>query len=482
DSADAIVTSDHITISVASSALKVTLSADKTTVSYGGSAKITASVTGGAAPYTYSWYKYNSANSTWVNQGSGSGGTCTASNVTQTTYIRCEVRDSAGSVVTSEHITISVGISGFTGTLKAEKSSVAYGGSTKLIATASGGVSPYMYNWYSYNPSTGKWVGQGMTSAGTFYLNNLTSGVTMRCEISDAKGNKTTTNEVTVGVADSFRASASADKKSVPYGGSATVTVSVTGGVSPYIYLWYAYINGQWVNLGTTPRNTYQLTNLTSNATVRCEVGDSRGNKVTTNDVTVTVTASRFSAALSSNAQSVQYGGSAAMTVSVSGGTAPYLYRWYTQRGSYGWADEGYSTSNIFTLYMITEDTQVRCEVIDFLGGSAVSNTVKITCASSAPTPTPTPTPGHEGNVMILADKYQISAGGAVNFTVSADFTPAYYTWFMQYDGEGIFYNVGTTTYNTYSARLTSDVRVYCIVTGANGATAQSNYIDIIVK
>ena len=164
--------------------------------------------------------------------------------------------------------------------------------------TVSGGTSPYTFLWSD---------GQTGSSA-----TNLAAG-SYSCQITDING-CVSTNNVTISqpvVISSIITSTDV----LCYGdatGSATVTVS--GGVSPYNYLWS---NGQ---------TGVSATNLLA-GTYTCDITDVNGC-VFTDNVTIT----EPSSALSSNISPINvlcYGdASGSATVSAGGGTSPYTYFW----------------------------------------------------------------------------------------------------------------------------------------------------------
>jgi hypothetical protein len=126
-------------------------------------------------------------------------------------------------------------------------------GSATVVAT--GGTSPYSYDWLGIGGSD-----DGATQAG------LTAG-TYTIEVSDANGCTATIIITITGPAEALSATASVlSEVSCNGGADGTATVVVTGGTSPYSYLWSNGSTDQTVT--GLVAGTYTVTVLDANGCV----------------------------------------------------------------------------------------------------------------------------------------------------------------------------------------------------------------------
>ncbi|MDX2198137.1 MAG: matrixin family metalloprotease [Phycisphaerae bacterium] len=133
--AEGSVATDTVTLSPAA-ALSLSVSASASTIASGGSATLSASVSGGATPYDIVW----TANG--VNVGEGSSISVSPS---ATTSYTVNVADASGQ---TESLSLTVNVAAaLSVALDGPSSPVAEGSAISLTATVSGGVAPYSYAW-----------------------------------------------------------------------------------------------------------------------------------------------------------------------------------------------------------------------------------------------------------------------------------------------------------------------------------------------
>ena len=247
-----------------------------------GSATIT--VTGGTPPYTYVW---NPSGQT----------TATATGLSAGTYT-VTVNDAGCNVITATYTLVNTGGPTVTSTINAnEKCNGGTSGSATI--TVAGGTSPYTYSW---NPG-------GYTTATVSTLSAGTYTVT----VTDNKGCVGTT---TVTITQPAALNATTTSTSATCGNSnGTATVTVTGGTSPYTYLW-------------TPSSETTATATGLSAGVYfITITDANGCNI---NATATVANSSGVTTSISNKTNVlcNGGNTGSATVSASGGTLPYTYLW----------------------------------------------------------------------------------------------------------------------------------------------------------
>ena len=264
-----------------------TSATDATCTAANGSATVTA--TGGATPYTYLW----SNNQT----------TATATALVAGTY-NVTVTDNNGCAVTA-----SATVSSTTGTVSGTTSSInsscgAANGSATVTAT--GGTTPYSYNWSN-----------GETTA---TASNLSAG-TYTVTITDANGCQGTAT-ATVSNPNAPTATATVTSN---YNGSelscngasdAEATVTPAGGTAPYTYIWS---NGQTTAAATGLAAGNQTVTVTDNN------GCAVSTIVTVTapalvDATVDMTGTMDASCFSNN--------DGMATITASGGTPGYTYAW----------------------------------------------------------------------------------------------------------------------------------------------------------
>jgi len=170
--------------------------------------------------------------------------------------------------------------------------------------TATGGTAPYTYSWSRISGSTSISANSASSATTTFTGSSLASGTTydavFRCTVTD---NVAATKTVDVSVSITRQSmSASASPTTIYKSGpgadqtTASTTVTVSGGVSPYTYAW-TLVSGDTltVNSPTAATTTFTKTGLPPfggvEATYRCTVTDSTGGTplTATADVFVTI-------------------------------------------------------------------------------------------------------------------------------------------------------------------------------------------------
>jgi hypothetical protein len=238
--------------------------------------------------------------------------------------------------------------------------------SASITSTVSPGTPPYSYAWSNGATTAGL---TGLVS-GTYTVtvtDNLAYTATASITLSPLPGvvtvNGTIANPVCRGVA------------------SGTITLSVTGGVSPYSYLWTG---------GTTTQNRNSLANGTYTVTVT----DVNG---CTKTKTFTLTQPATNLIINTNKTLVRCFGlnSGAASVSPSGGTAPYTYSWNTfpiattaainslLAGAYTCTVTDAIGCTKFTIILITEPPDIIAfqtqNNVTFPGGNNGSASVSVT-------------------------------------------------------------------------------------------------------
>ncbi len=256
---------------------------------------LTANVSGGTAPYTYSW--------------SPSGGTnAIASNLSAGTYT-VSVTDNAGCTGTASATLISSGSIAATGVVTAnDKCNGNSNGSATITPT--GGSAPYTYSW---NPGGYTTQTVSTLSAGTYTIT-----------IHDNSGCSTTTT-VTVTQPNVLGVTMASRTNELCNGGStgSATANAATGGTNPYTYNW-------------TPSGGTNLTASNLSAGSYTVTATDNNGCTATASVTITQPANGLTITIASHTNVLCNGNStgSATANAATGGTAPYTYNWTPSGGT----------------------------------------------------------------------------------------------------------------------------------------------------
>lgn len=278
--------SDSVVLSIYTAAATVTTIDVSCNGGNNGFASIAAS--GGVAPYSYAWYKGTSLLTSTTNE---------LANITAGNY-SCVVTDINGCSVTKTFtITEPTAI-----TITSSQTNVTTNNGTdgSVTVVVNGGTAPYIYSW---SP-----VG-GNTDTAT----NLAAG-TYTCTVVDAKG-CSVSKQIVITEPSTFVVNATSTNISCNGAANGTASVTASGGILPYTYLWSNSATTSSIS-GLVP-DTYTCTVTENNGTGIAIV------KTFTITQPLTLTATTVQTNVTINGQST---GSA--SVNVSGGTAPYSYLW----------------------------------------------------------------------------------------------------------------------------------------------------------
>ena len=266
-------------------ALTITPTATPPTCSGAATGAISFTATGDIAPYTFNWTR-------GVTTGSGTGTTISGLiagtyNVTVTSANGCP---KSFTQILTDPTPLSINA--------VPTNSLCNGTATGAInVTASGGTSPYTYNW-----------GGGVTTQNRTGLAIGTYNVTA----TDANGCTVTAMAT---LTEPTAITVTTTPTNIDCNGATTgaITTTVTGGTSPYTYNWGGGITTQ--NRTALAAGTYSLTVTDAN---NC-------TKITT--TTVAQPAAAF--ALSTNITHISCGGgTGTINLTATGGTTPYTYNW----------------------------------------------------------------------------------------------------------------------------------------------------------
>jgi subtilisin-like proprotein convertase family protein len=318
-------------------------------------------ITGGNTPYTYSW--------------SNGGNTQDLVNLSAGTY-SCVITDQSGCMISTPTYTVNNQSGGFSIFNTDADDEVCSNGAGSITLFLSGGSAPYTYTW--------------STGANTSSLSNLSAG-TYSCTVADASGCSVNTGNITI--VNDPGTLALTNVASMPEtcgNGAGSLSVSFTGGTSPYSIQW------------STGATTSTIVNLSAGS-YTCQVTDAQGC-VTGTSASVSNNAGTLviNNMIASNETCGDQTG--AVSLLTGGGTAPLSYSW----------SNGATSQNISNLHAGTFSVTVTDA-----NGCTANNSVVV---------------GNNAGTLAAGITSQSSplcgnSNGAINITVSGGTLPYTYAW-----------------------------------------------------
>ncbi|MGB9624232.1 MAG: hypothetical protein ACPMAQ_05160, partial [Phycisphaerae bacterium] len=494
--------------------LSCDLAADRSWVPTGGGPNgrvtLTAKPLGGVPPYTCEW-AVTAPNGEPDNARLAAVSPDTAvfasANVFGTYQITCTVTDSTGALAeASARIAVSNVLSV---DVTADRLHLAPGGGTGGVAYLSaevlGGAAPYGYSWAVTGPDG---------TIDVFRLDNarvpqplFTSGSTIgtyrvTCTVTDASGQQVA-DSVLLTVSQNLDMNVTTNRQRIVAGGgangTAALSATVLGGISPYTYLWSVRDeagNSLGALLSDTKIAAPQFVSNGNPGTYRiaCTVTDAAG-QVATDSLEIVVgqqlvgnlnSSSQWvgSGGLSASAMWVAAGGGwagqATITAEVIGGTPPYTYTWSVRDPAGQPADDRLSgvtaATRTFTSTNVTGTYQISCYIADAMG-VGFRDSVAITVYDAL-------------LVDVTIDRQQMPAGGGANGTAHlsvsvAGGTPPYtYAWTVTGPDNAVDNArlddpaIATPTFT--SAMLNGIYRATCVVTDAVGQQVSDSILFLV--
>ncbi len=373
-----------------------------TSITLGKSITLTGAASGGTKPYKYT-YLYKLSSYTYYRTFK-SESTATSASYTPTQagtyYVKVRVTD-AKNTVKEKSFVVKVTSSGTTTALTSKSSlsasTVAYGSSITVKCAASGGTSPYNYAVY-YKKSSASYytlLSDFSTKTSVTFKPASPTVYNIRVYVKDAKGTKKYSdfNLTVTNAASTLKNSSKVNATSVTLGKYVVFTGAATGGTSPYKYA--AYYKASTATYFTTLRDFASTATINfkpkavGTYTVRVKVKDSKNN-IVSKDFTIKATKAAATTVTNTSklsATKVEAGRAIGITLSATGGTAPYQYAIYYKKSSYTYYSllRDFSTATSAAYRPTAAGTyNIRIKVKDAKGNTGIKDyTITATAAAT---------------------------------------------------------------------------------------------------
>jgi hypothetical protein len=449
-------TSNAATLTVAAAlvAPTITTQPSSSSVTTGNAASFSV-VASGTATLTYQWKK----DGTSISAATSSTYSISSTSTSDAGSYTVVVTNSAGSATSNAAtLTVAAAVVAPTITTQPSVSSVTAGSAASFTIVASG-TAPLTYQWKKDGTSI-----SGATSSTYSISSTSTSDAGSYTVIVTNSAGSATSNSATLTVAAAVVAptiTTQPSASSVTAGSAASFSV-VASGTAPLTYQWKK--DGTSISAATS--STYSISSTsTSDAGSYTVVVTNSAGSATSNAATLTVAAAVVAPTITTqpNAVSVQAGGAASFSVSVSG-TAPFTYLWKKDGAAIAGA-----TSSTFTINSTaSSDAGSYSVVVTNSVGSASSSAVTLTLVITITAPTITTQPSAAS----------VTAGNAASFSVVASGTsPFTYQW--KKDGTSI--SGATSSTYSISSTSTSDAGSYTVVVTNSAGSATSDAATLTV-
>jgi hypothetical protein len=313
--------------------------------------------TNGTSPYSYQWYRSTTGGSIGTPVSGQTTRTLADTGLTAGTtyYYTLRFSDAAAATADSNQVTLATKANLAAGTITPGSTTTTTVAATATDAT--GGVTPYSYQWFRSTSSgtlgstvsgqtTRTLADSGLTASTTYYY-------TLR--YTDSSGTPVVINSAQAAIATTGASLVAG----VASPGSSTVTTAsasgtdATGGTAPYTYQWYKSTSSGSLGTAVSGQTTRTLldTGLTPGTdyfyTLRYT--DAAGSPASANSNQVQVTTKADLAAGSATVSSFTPTTVYITAGDATGGVTPYSYQWYrsTASGSIGAAVAGQTTLSL---------------------------------------------------------------------------------------------------------------------------------------
>ncbi len=309
-------------------------------IDIGQSVELTANPSGGTGSYAIQWYGGSSASCSADTAIDGATSASLVTSPSTTTYYCYKVSDSAfvPATVSSAAVAVTVGTTLAAGAVTPGGPLVEAGQSVTLTAHPTGGVAPYIFQWYSGASTSCSSDTAIPLATGATYVAHPTSDTDYCYVVTDSSdGTPAETATSATDLVDVvFTPGAIAPTSpSIDLGQSLVLSANPEGGLTPYSYEWFSGTSSVCASDTEPAGSTASITVDPTTSTYYCYVvSDRASNTGSSGTDLVTVNPDLVAGDVSAPYTSLDAGESVLLTAHPSGGTLPYAYQWYVAASS----------------------------------------------------------------------------------------------------------------------------------------------------
>ncbi len=473
------ITSNNATVTVVADPVLTTQPVGAT-ICEGGTHSMSVTTTGGAS-LIYQWQR-STDNVTFSNIGGATLSTYTTPGLNSTTYYRAIVTGASGcGTLTSNPATVTV-VPDPNFTTDPVDATICTGGTNTLNITAAGGTPSLNYQWQS-SPSgnNGTWSNiNGATT--TSYTTPALSTTTYYQMVISATGNgcdaASKKARITI-VADPAITTQPANT-TICTGGTATFSVTATGGTPSLTYQWQSSLTGSnssFTNIGGATSSSYTTSVLTATTYYRVVVGaaGSGCGSITSSNASVTVVADP-TITTQPLGTTICQDGTHTMSAVAAGGFS-LTYQWQRSTNNVSFNDIGGATLGTYTTPSVNSTTYYRAIVT----GASGCNLLTTNTATVTVVPDP--------NITTQPVDMTVCTGSSPTLSVTATGgTPSLtYQWQSSPTGNNPWTNISGATSSNYTTGAMAGPNYFRVVVSASGSdcnsvTSNRSYVDVIAN
>jgi len=473
----------------------------------------TVAVNGGVKPYTYKW-EYKKSGTNWITASGGNTAvltrTLTSEDINAGIRYRCVITDAKGASVTSNEAGVKV-THNFLAPIKITQQpvddTVTVGGEAYFAVYYENVTAPVTVKWETLYGK--QWTDLSKTSAvinttnerSTIVVSSPTEGIfKIRCIISDKSGRSITSDIVEAEfvkksgiLTKPLKITKQPETVSGEFAKPVSLSVTAAGGKTPYSYQWQKQNSkGEWYDVSGQTNSSIMMEPKTHQGWFRVIVTDAAGTTVISDPAEVILITNGAGTPLTITKQPVSVTASknnpnVVLSVTVSGGKAPYSYDWKQYISKYRmWSTVG-KVQNLTVDSVANDGRSYHCVITDADGNTVTTDNVMVNAYSGNVTiPEKTefrivtqPKPASVNN--LTAAKFTIEVkGGKAPYTYEWQLKvgpQSGFTWekAASYAPTNETKHTGTVSMNVFEF----GPLVRCIVTDADGEIVVSDSVRI---